>query len=254
MKVFPGLAWLMWLSALTPSVLYGQCNNLACYYSGATHCFYCVDNSGTYCGLQSGAKCSKTCVQGACDAPGLSPAQKSSCIAASDKTQATAVESNSIPLSLPKHATTTAEQCPQCVRVISMGSPESPLVFVQTSHGPDDLLEHAIVKDVSRSAVISFRVGWTLLYHDQSRPPVAATGEIVIPGDPIDPGLFYGVPSQRVSGLLATNDVSQVVFYIAEAETQDGNVFTANVSDIAARAQKGMSAIAGSSMRTGRFR
>lgn len=112
-----------------------------------------------------------------------------------------------------------------------------PLVLIETTHGIDDLLEHAVAENVSKSTIVSYKIGWVVWYHDSARQPEIGMGKEVQVKRGIAPRVVIGVPSQNVSGDWAVGARS-VTFFVAEATTADGSVFKADVNQVTKDAAK----------------
>lgn len=112
---------------------------------------------------------------------------------------------------------------------------DSPLVLLRATHGRNDLLEHAVVRNLSKSTIRSYRMGWIVVYRDAQKKPEVHPGELISVQGGIKPKGFHDVPSQRVPGSLLNHEVRAVMFFVAEVQFDDGRVFKADTNQIVER-------------------
>ncbi len=106
----------------------------------------------------------------------------------------------------------------------------APLELVTATHGPDDLLAEASLRNLTTDKVVTkYRIGYFTVARDLSVE--ATTGvDMNVPGK-IKPGQSERVPAQGVSSRLLTK-VRGVAFFVASVEFDDGSTWTADVSSM----------------------
>jgi hypothetical protein len=103
---------------------------------------------------------------------------------------------------------------------------DSPVVFVQTTHGITDALESAQWVNRSNHVVTSYRVGWLTVVDGKNDFQVGPW--MNLPAGVI-PGAKASVPAQEIPLNLKA---SSMIFYVAEVHFADGGRWKASHADV----------------------
>jgi len=115
-------------------------------------------------------------------------------------------------------------------RPLCLVQPSSPLGLVKCLTDYDtDLLVSAKVKNVSQSAITSYRIGW-MTFHRFVETKVTLGG-MVQGGSAITPGQTVKVPPQSISPKVG-QDASAIAFFVAEIHFADGKVWNAEMKEV----------------------
>src|SRR5262245_23709322 len=65
---------------------------------------------------------------------------------------------------------------------------DCPLKLLESTHGVEDLLLKAVLKNVGHETVASYRIGWVILFEDTSRKPKSVVGKVMNTPSGVEPG------------------------------------------------------------------
>lgn len=206
-----------------------QCQDQLCYFNASTGCYTCQQNPGLFCSLKI-ARCNKTCTTGVCNGAALARLQGAKTAAtkllllncAESSVKAASLKAVAQVTSVPNNGTG--------MRIVQQV--DSPLALIEATHGIEDLLEHAVVENVGKDKIVSYKIGWIVWYHDSAKSPDIGAGREMRPEGGIEPGVVVGVASQNVPGTYLKKGARLVAFFVAEATTENGIVFKANTDEI----------------------
>jgi hypothetical protein len=109
---------------------------------------------------------------------------------------------------------------------------DSPARLIETTHGTNDFLVSAKLKNQSSRAILSYRIGWA--YIGLGKKPDVRYGMWMNVPASIAPNSICDVPDQNVPPNL---DANLTVFFVAEIKFVDKTSWHVNVKDIITEAK-----------------
>jgi hypothetical protein len=106
--------------------------------------------------------------------------------------------------------------------ILYLEQTDSPAVLVGGHHTIKDLLESAKLKNVSKRPLISYRIGWVVVY-PTGKDRVGLGLPVDVPAG-ISPGDTADVPAQGVSTDFSKEGASAVVFFVTDVHSAGDNI------------------------------
>lgn len=105
--------------------------------------------------------------------------------------------------------------------MMSLRQADSPVMFIKSTHGIEDLLLSATLRNQSDQLVTGYRIGWVAVY-PSGKEKVGLGISVDLPLG-IRPGATIDVPAQGVSADYVTEKALSVVFFVTDVRTSPVN-------------------------------
>jgi hypothetical protein len=119
---------------------------------------------------------------------------------------------------------------------------DCPFKLVETTHGIPDILKSGQLKNGGDKTIVSYRMGWVVLFHDPGRKFESAVGKVMNVPAGIKPRETIVLPAQGIQMSSIPEGARLVAFFVADVEFADGTHFVADVERIASQESKKVSA------------